>query len=424
MSPTGNLEARPLDGSPICVGCGQEGNIGRQLNWEVFREDVVVQNEEELQDLLERRSGLPKVLVLPDEGGVLVYGVGLFCDGCMNEHLKEYEERHVPPDKVTREEFHQKVVALFRENCWTVYSLQHSYLAPRGFRNLALTKGDHLLLRSVQGDVTVRLRSSHAVGLPGHTLLVSPDAPAEVRELLVRSPEEDLESDSVSFLYMDEKYLAPELSPEMQVTSLTGLLVPADVYPHFRDRLLRLSPRFDRGPKDYDTEIHAGDLFRDLSDEEHFAFYSGLVSLVNELGCRIYRRGFNFIPGDGLLRKKQSDLIGICFTSMLIAVHDFEPNTHIWPVMEVDHTKVQDRNFAGYVRWLDSATAHLQMTGDGVEELIDADYMVDNTRLGDLHYVSKESVVGSAADCLVYLLHCRWLNERGFKPDQLQVTTR
>ena len=63
---------------------------------------------------------------------------------------------------------------------------------------------------------------------------------------------------------------------------------------------------------------------------------------------------------------------------------------------------------------MDGATVHLQMTGDGVEELIADDYMVDNARLGDLHYVSKKSLTGSAVDCVTYLLHCKWLNERGY----------
>ena len=39
--------------------------------------------------------------------------------------------------------------------------------------------------------------------------------------------------------------------------------------------------------------------------------------------------------------------------------------------------------------------------------------MVDNLRLGDLHYVSKKSIVACTVDCLAYLLHCKWRKEIG-----------
>ena len=63
---------------------------------------------------------------------------------------------------------------------------------------------------------------------------------------------------------------------------------------------------------------------------------------------------------------------------------------------------------------MDQATSYLNWIGDGVNELIEEDHMVDNSRFGDLHYVSKKSIGGIAADCLAYLLHCKWLVEKGF----------
>ena len=220
--------------------------------------------------------------------------------------------------------------------------------------------------------------------------------------------------DTVAFLYIDEKYLDIQAPPEMQVTSLTGLLVSAETYPLLRDRLFRILPGFHEGSRNFDIEVHASNLFRDRPDEEHFEFYRGLVATVNELNCRVYRRGFNFTPGHQLLLKNEKDLLGLCFRSMIIAVDDFEYDAQIWPVIEIDYTEVQYRNFAGYMRWTDHATAYLKMIGDGVEELVDDDYMVDNARFGDLHYVSKKSIVGCAVDCLVYLLHCKWLSDMNF----------
>ena len=99
---------------------------------------------------------------------------------------------------------------------------------------------------------------------------------------------------------------------------------------------------------------------------------------------------------------------------MLLAAVQSEDNAQIWPVVEMDHSKKQDENFAGYIRWMDHATAYLQMVGEGVKELIDGNYMVDNAKVGDLHYVSKKSIAGSTVDCLAYLLDCKWLRDSNY----------
>lgn len=377
--------------------------MSREVNTPTDKNDMI--------EFLEKRKGDPQVLILPDDGGVFLYSVLPFCETCLDQYIREYEEQHTSSENETRIKYRERIEAEARECGWTVYSLQLSHLAPRGFPNLTLVRDDKPLYLTVQGDVVVRPRAYHP---PAHSIGFSPEVPEELRQAYIRKSEENQVPDAVAFLYMDEKYLDEQAAPEMQVTSLTGLLVVAEKYPLFRDRFFRLLPGFDEGPESFKMEVHAGDLFRDRPDEEHFSFYSGLVLLVNELGCRVYRRGFNFIPGHELLRKNLRDLVGLCFRSMLIAVDDFEDSSQIWPVMEVDQTKSQDRNFAGFVNWMDYATAHLKMTGDGVEELIDDDYMVDNTRIGDLHYVGKKSVGGCAVDSLVYLLHQKWLQERGF----------
>ncbi len=218
----------------------------------------------------------------------------------------------------------------------------------------------------------------------------------------------------VAFLYLDEIYMDAELPPELQSTSLTGLLVTASTYPLFRERFFRLLPGFPKGAKRLNIDVHASDFFRDRPDSEHFAFYRGLVSLINELSCKVYRRAFGIDSPPPILRKQQSTYLKFCFRSILIAAAKSTDGTQIWPVMETDHSKAQDQNFAGYIRWMDHATTHLEMTGDGVKELIDENLMVDNANFGELHYVTKKSIIGSAVDCLAYLLHCRWLAERDY----------
>ena len=62
---------------------------------------------------------------------------------------------------------------------------------------------------------------------------------------------------------------------------------------------------------------------------------------------------------------------------------------------------------------MNHATAYLDFAGEGVQELIYDDQMVDTQRLGDVHYVSKRSIISNAVDCVTYLLHCKWLRDHG-----------
>ena len=222
------------------------------------------------------------------------------------------------------------------------------------------------------------------------------------------------ERKAVKFLYIDERYMDNQSPSKQRVASLTGLLIGADTYGLFRDRFFRILPGFAKGIEVLNMEVHAADLFRQLPDSEHFAFYQGLVSIVNDLGCRIYRRGFNYKPGDKRFLKAQKVMHWYCFRSMLIAAVESEENAQIWPVIEMDSSEKQDESFAGYIRRTDHATAYLQMIEEGVRELIDGDYMVDNAKVGDLHYVSKKSIGGNAVDCLTYLLHCKWLRDNDY----------
>ena len=396
---------------PACALCGAKDGRNYRLTWQLSRQDITLEEDVAVNEWIERRQGLPSVLVLPDDGGVLAYSVDPYCDGCLDRHWREHEERHTPAGKVTRATLQEKIRTSSLGAGWDMYTLQFKYLAPRGFPNLVLIRGSELLFPFVRGHVTARTRAFHS---PGHSFIISPEVPQDIRETLLRDPNDGRPSQKVAFLYMDEKYPDTKAPPSMQVTSLSGLLIASDQFMRFRDEFFRIVPGLDQGADNFPVEIHAGNLFPGRPDEEHFQFYIGLVSLVNDFNCSVYRRGFNFMPDHELLRKRQKDLVGLCFRSMLISVDDFEYFGQIWPVMEIDRSKEQDENFAGYMRWMDQATAYLNWVGDGVEELIDEDYMVDNSRFGDLHYVTKKSIGGIAADCLAYLLHCKWLYEKGF----------
>ena len=393
-----------------CAVCGGKESRGYPFTWQLTRQDVELENEGAVKDWMELRKGVPTVLVLPDDGGVIPYSVDPFCDGCLDENWREYEECHTPADKLNRATLLEQIRAFCSDPGWDLYTLQRQYLCPRAFPNLAVIRDEGLVLLSVRGHTTARRRAYQP---RSHHIFISPEVPKDTRETLLRDPNEGLPSEKVAFLYMDEKYPETKDPPSKHVTSLTGLVIASDQFISFRDAFFRIVPGFDQGSDNFPLEIHAGNLFPGRSDEEHFQFYSELVQLVNDFRLSVYRRGFNFMPAHELLRKKQKDLLGQCFRSLLLSVEDYEHFGQIWPVMEFDGSKEQDENFAGYKRWVDQATAFLNWSGGGVEELIDDDYMVDNSRFGDLHYVTKRSVGGIAVDCLAYLLHCKWLDQNG-----------
>ena len=153
---------------------------------------------------------------------------------------------------------------------------------------MALKRGDRFLLPSVRGDVIARPRAFHP---PGHSLVISPEVPEDIREALTRDPDEGRPSEKVAFLYMDEKYPDAKAPPAMQVTSLTGLLIASDQFIRFRDEFFKIVPGFDQGADNFPVDIHASKFFPGRPDEEHFRFYSGLVSIINDFKCKVYRRG-------------------------------------------------------------------------------------------------------------------------------------
>ena len=115
---------------------------------------------------MEQQQGQPSVMVLPDDGGVLAYSVAPYCDACLDKYWREYEERHTLSGKVNRAAFQEKIRSFSHSAGWDLNILQLEYLAPRGFPNMALKRGDRLLLPSVRGDVSARPRAFHP---PGHS---------------------------------------------------------------------------------------------------------------------------------------------------------------------------------------------------------------------------------------------------------------
>ena len=217
------------------------------------------------------------MLLAQDDGRFVTHSGGWYCDDCLAKSINDYEASHTPAGKLSSSDFLRKIVQFAKDQSRIVYSLQHNQLAPRGIPTLGLILEKQFRLVNVKGDVVSRYRAFKKEHLPARTLLFSPGVPEKVRNAIMNKIEEPKLPHTVTFLYMDEKYIDAKAPPECQVTSLTGLLVSADIYPVFRDRLFRLLPGFSDGLDRFGVEVHAKDLFRDRPEEQHFEFYSGLV---------------------------------------------------------------------------------------------------------------------------------------------------
>ena len=310
----------------VCDGTAKHGN-----------EDLA-----QMEEFFAQAQGRPFVVRLPDEGGVEIYAILSYCDDCLEARSVEYEESNTPEGQTTSRAFYEEVADWARQQGWQAYELTHRYLAPRGVPNMVMVRDDRVVFTKLEGDVSVRFREAPMLDLGGCTIATSPEVPRAISEMLHSFDDGAQEEIPLGFLYMDEKYVDDQAAPDEQITSLVGLLIDAKTYPIIRDRFFSLLPNFDSGAAAFGTEIHASDLFRDRPDVDHFAFYDGLVSVINEFDCKIFSRGFNFAPENATLRKSQQDILAVCFRSILISVNDLAVATQVWPVMEIDHSESQD----------------------------------------------------------------------------------
>lgn len=214
---------------------------------------------------------------------------------------------------------------------------------------------------------------------------------------------------NIKFLFMDEKYADQNAPKNAQTTSLTGILIPADVHGTFRKRFYGLvTDAID----DSDYEIakwphevtHASKLLPDSTDDKRFIFLEGLVSLINEQEFRIYRVGYfktpDFMTGHG---GQERQIVGLCFFGLLCALQKELALSQIWPIMETDRTAEQDQSFAGLVQTLDYMTERFKTES----------VSVDNANLGEVLYMTKRSGYGALVDNVAYLLHVKWLQSVG-----------
>ena len=256
------------------------------------------------------------------------------------------------------------------------------------------------------------------------------------------------ESQRVWMCYLDEKYADTGVSKELQVTSLTGVYLPADRVVEFRRRLYSLLADIFLHDKT-DSRIpglvpcHASELFKDaeksdgagVTDEDRLEFLRKLVSIVNEMDLGVVRIGYR--RNDGMERLSSGlgkdfsingiGVLGMIFHGFLppsrVTNHDSKSECYVSSEEPVVFYCMEDDGSAPQRRTFHENT-YVNMW---YRERLGANNMsVAFDQVGDVLSYKKGDPLGVLPDCIGYILHQKWLRKRGhhltkFKSDMAAV---
>ena len=234
--------------------------------------------------------------------------------------------------------------------------------------------------------------------------------------------------------YLDEKYADSGVSKELQVTSLTGVYLPADRVVEFRRRLYSLLADIflydatdSRIPRL--VPCHVSELFKDaeksdctgVTDDDRLEFLRKLVSIVNEMDLYVVRFGYR--RNDGMERLSShlgkdffahpKDVLGMIFHGFLpssrVTNHGSESERYtgseepvVFYCMEDDGSAPQRRIFHENI--------YVNMW---YREFLGANLSLAFDQVGDVLSYKKGDPLGVLPDCIGYILHQKWLRDRG-----------
>lgn len=211
------------------------------------------------------------------------------------------------------------------------------------------------------------------------------------------------------FLFIDERKPDTNAAPNSRVRKLTGLLVQSSLHrelrSHFYESLVRALPA-EKNVVPQMAEVHAMSLFRDepnVDDADRLKFVNDLVDFVVEKQLPVLDTGYFSQSMAGIRMGER--VFAICFLNMLWRLDNVLDSCIVWPVVERDNSKMQDQMFAGMIQNLDHGIARAPS--------LYASASINYANLGEVLYCTKRSAIGATCDILCYILHKRWLRNRG-----------
>ena len=223
-------------------------------------------------------------------------------------------------------------------------------------------------------------------------------------------------------------------SEDTRISSITGVLVPFNLYAETRSKFYEIVPREEGilpdGKKFINIqppELHGSDFltnFPDADDSLRFKTFDGIVDLINSQQLEIYRVGY-YITEDvkSLFDKFSSDpkLQGLCWFSIISILESKLADEIIVPVMD-GFSPSSVRAFSEIVKNMDF------MRAAGWENIMS----LKNTEniFGEVLYSdSKYSIFIQIADLVSYLRHVADFSREGleltsFKQQLLHISEK
>lgn len=214
---------------------------------------------------------------------------------------------------------------------------------------------------------------------------------------------------------MDDCY-----SKETQISSITGLLVPLNVYADTRSRFYQVTPRIESllpdGRKFNDIrppELHSSEFLKELpnaDDNLRFHTWEAIVELVLSQELEVYRCGYyitkkvrKWVSGFGTDDK----LRDLCWASLISMLEMKLEQEVIIPVMD-SLSKPIAKTFSQLVQTMD------QMRAAGWESIMSIKH--SENILGEVFYCdSKYSIFIQVADTISYLRHVTDMASKGME---------
>ena len=101
-----------------CAECSIEESVQVSLTWAMRKQDVSFDTIEGFTNWMDEHEREGTVIVIPNEGDIEVSSAAPYCDDCLGDVLREYEDHHTPPGRTTKSEFVEQVlVELKRFDC-------------------------------------------------------------------------------------------------------------------------------------------------------------------------------------------------------------------------------------------------------------------------------------------------------------------
>lgn len=213
------------------------------------------------------------------------------------------------------------------------------------------------------------------------------------------------ESEPLNLLFLDESF-----NPEINLTGLTGIMIPVEQFSEIRDSFYKLILDQFIFPDESvvnttPPEMHAVSLLRgtpyESNDDLKFNIFNSAVKIINEHNISIIRLTTNQKKPAMALKNIDQKLMGIVFPYFIKRIDKYLKHKKMLIVMDGLDSKISSI-FSQHLKIYDILRRHNKIDNDSLFARHTANI------LGETYYAdSKYSIFTQLVDLVGYLLQCR-----------------